>query len=56
MFLTFAVLTYGGRDAMNRAAAYGKLYMDLPRDLAQRTLRFWRIRCEAGEVGEVVAA
>ena len=49
MFLTFAVLTYAGRDAMNRAAAYGKLYMDLPRDTAQRTLRFWRIRCEAGE-------
>ena len=49
MFLTFAVLTYGGRDAMNRAAAYGKLYMELPRDTAQRTLRFWRVRCEAGE-------
>lgn len=49
MFLTFAVLTYGGRDAMNRAASYGKLYMELPRDTAQRTLRFWRIRCEAGE-------
>ncbi len=49
MFLTFAVLTCGGRDAMGRAAAYGKLYAELPRDTAQRTLRFWRIRCQSGE-------
>ena len=52
MFLTFAVITYGGRDAMSRASAYAKLYAELPRDTAQRTLRFWRIRCE----GEDVAA
>ena len=49
MFLTFAVLTCGGRDAMNRAAVYGRLYAELPRDTALRTLRFWRIRCESGE-------
>jgi uncharacterized protein (DUF2336 family) len=54
MFLTFAVLTYGGRDAMNRAAAYGKLYLELPRETAQRTLRFWRIR-QQGDT-EAVAA
>ncbi len=48
MFLTFAVLTCGGRDAMSRAAVYGKLYSELPRDTALRTLRFWRIRCETG--------
>ena len=52
MFLTFVVITYGGRDAMSRAATYGKLYAELPRDTAQRTLRFWRIRRE----GEQVAA
>ena len=49
MFLTFAVLTCGGRDAMSRAAAYGTLYTELPLDAAQRTLRFWRIRRESGE-------
>ncbi len=49
MFLTFAVLTCGGRDAMNRAAAYGRLYAELTHDTALRTLRFWRIRCESGE-------
>ena len=49
MFLTFAVLACGGRDAMSRAAVYGKLYAELPRDTALRTLRFWRIRCESGE-------
>ena len=49
MFLTFAVLTCGGRDAMTRAAVYGKLYAELSRDTALRTLRFWRVRCESGE-------
>ncbi len=52
MFLTFAVLTCGGRDAMSKAAVYGKLYNELPLDTALRTLRFWRIRIE----GEAVAA
>ena len=49
MFLTFAVINYGGRDAMTKAAGFSRLYAELPRDTAQRTLRFWRIRCEAGE-------
>ena len=49
MFLTFAVINYGGRDAMNKAAGFGRLYAELSCDTAQRTLRFWRIRCEAGE-------
>ncbi len=46
MFLTLAVLACGGRDAMSKASAYGKLYNELPLDTALRTLRFWRIRCE----------
>lgn len=52
MFLTFAVLTCGGRDAMAKASAYGKLYNELPLDTALRTLRFWRVRIE----GEARAA
>ena len=34
---------------MTRAAVYGKLYAELSRDTALRTLRFWRVRCESGE-------
>ena len=49
MFVTFAVLACGGRDAMTKAAAYGKLYNELPMDTALRTVRFWRIRCEGEE-------
>ena len=49
MYLTFAVLTSGDREAMSRASAYSKLYQELPRDTALRTLRFWRIRCESGD-------
>jgi uncharacterized protein (DUF2336 family) len=52
VFMTFAVLISGERDAMSRAQNYGKLYVEVSRDLAQRTLRFWRIRRE----GEAVAA
>jgi uncharacterized protein (DUF2336 family) len=52
MFLTFAVLGCEVRDAMSKASTYGKLYTDLPRDAALRTLRFWRIRNE----GEALAA
>ena len=55
MFLTFAVINYGGRDAMSKAAEFGRLYAALTRDTAQRTLRFWRIRCEAGEAAAEAA-
>jgi uncharacterized protein (DUF2336 family) len=45
LFLTFAVLVLDREtDAMGRAKEYGQLYADLPRDAAQRTLRFWRMR------------
>jgi uncharacterized protein (DUF2336 family) len=52
MFLTFAVMVLDSRDAMARAPALGRLYADTPQDAAQRTLRFWRVRCE----GEALAA
>ena len=54
MFLTFAVLTCGGRDAMSRAAVYGRLYAELPATRpcgrsasgasAARAARPWRLR------------
>jgi uncharacterized protein (DUF2336 family) len=45
LFLTYAVvLLNSNSDAMGRAQEYGKLYTELPRDTALRTLRFWRLR------------
>jgi len=51
LFLTFAVLVLGRDDnAMGRAREYGQLYSDLPRDAAARTIRFWRMRRQSGDV------
>jgi uncharacterized protein (DUF2336 family) len=45
LFLTFAVLVLDrDADAMGRAKQYGDLYAELPKESAQRTLRFWRMR------------
>ena len=45
LFLTFAVVIIGGEDnAMGKASSYAKLYAELQRDAALRTLRFWRMR------------
>lgn len=51
LFLTFAVLILDrDADAMGRAREYGQLYADLPRDSALRTIRFWRMRRQTGDV------
>ena len=51
LFLTFAVLVLDREtNAMGRAREYGELYSQLPRDSAQRTLRFWRLRRSTGDV------
>ena len=45
LFLTFAVLILDKEaGAMGRAREYANLYNELPREAAQRTLRFWRLR------------
>ena len=45
LFLTYVVVLLGqDGDAMARAHQYGKMYADLPRETAMRTLRFWRMR------------
>ena len=45
LFLTFAVVIIGGEEnAMGKAGSYAKLYAELQRDAALRTLRFWRLR------------
>lgn len=45
VYLTYAVAILGNEDnPMGKAAAYGRLYGELTRDAALRTLRFWRMR------------
>ena len=51
LFLTFAILILDKEaDAMGRARQYGELYADLPKDAALRTIRFWRMRRQTGDV------
>jgi len=45
LFLTYAVVLMGNEvDAMGKAHSYARMYADLTKDAAQRTLRFWRLR------------
>jgi uncharacterized protein (DUF2336 family) len=51
LFLTFAVLVLDGHsDAIGRANQHGELYAELPRESAQRTLRFWRMRRQSRDL------
>jgi uncharacterized protein (DUF2336 family) len=51
LYLTFAVLILDrDANAMGRAREYGELYEALPREAAQRTIRFWRMRRQTGDV------
>lgn len=45
LFLTYAVVLLDDEgDAMAKAHAYARMYAELSRDAALRTLRFWRMR------------
>ena len=45
IYLTYAVAVLGSEDnPMGKAAAYGRMYGELTREAALRTLRFWRMR------------
>jgi len=45
LFLTFAVVILNADgDAMGKAHGYARMYAELGRDAAMRTLRFWRMR------------
>jgi uncharacterized protein (DUF2336 family) len=51
LFLTFAVLVLDrDADAMGRARQYGDLYAELPKESAQRTLRFWKMRRQSADL------
>ena len=48
LFVTIAVLTCGGDDAMGKAEEFGKLYNAVPVEAAQRAMRFFKVRKASG--------
>lgn len=44
LFVTLAVLAFGGDDAMSRAEEFGKMYSAVPVEAAQRAIRFFKMR------------
>ncbi|OXE36492.1 MAG: hypothetical protein CGW95_07260 [Phenylobacterium zucineum] len=51
LFLTFAILILDKDDnAMGKARSYGETYEALPKEAAERTIRFWRMRRQNGDV------
>ncbi len=50
LFLTFAVLMLDAGKGMAKAGEYAKLFGELPREAAMRTMRFWRLRRTTGDV------
>jgi uncharacterized protein (DUF2336 family) len=50
LFLTFTVLILPSGEGMKQAEAYGEKYAELPRDAAMRTIRFWRMRRQTGDI------
>lgn len=51
LFLTCVmILLNNDGDAMGKAQDYGRLYAELPKETALRTIRFWRVRRSEGGV------
>jgi hypothetical protein len=44
LFVTIAILACGGESAMGRAESFGKLYVQVPVEAAQRAVRFFKVR------------
>jgi uncharacterized protein (DUF2336 family) len=44
LFVTLAVLTCGGENAMDRAEEFGRMYNNVPVEAAQRAVRFFKVR------------
>lgn len=50
LFLTFVVLILPPDEGIKRAEAYGAKYAELPQDTALRTIRFWQMRRQTGDI------
>lgn len=49
LFVTLAVLSCGGDEAMQRAEEFGRMYNDVPIEAAQRAMRFFKVRKNAAQ-------
>jgi uncharacterized protein (DUF2336 family) len=49
LFVTLAVLSCGGDEAMLRAEEFGRLYNNVPVEAAQRAMRFFKVRKGAAQ-------
>lgn len=49
LFVTLAVLTCGGDEAMQRAEEFGRMYNNVPIEAAQRAMRFFKVRKSAAQ-------
>ena len=47
LFVTLAVLSCGGDEAMQRAEEFGRMYNNVPVEAAQRAMRFFKVRKSA---------
>ncbi|MGD9979880.1 MAG: DUF2336 domain-containing protein [Hyphomonadaceae bacterium] len=47
LFVTLAVLSCGGDEAMQRAEEFGRMYNNVPVEAAQRAMRFFKVRKNA---------
>lgn len=54
LFVTIAVLTCGGDEAMARAEEFGRMYNSVPIEAAQRAMRFFKVR-KVAEQGKEAA-
>jgi uncharacterized protein (DUF2336 family) len=49
LFVTLAVLSCGGDEAMQRAEEFGRMYNNVPVEAAQRAMRFFKVRKSAAQ-------
>ncbi|MEQ1491316.1 MAG: DUF2336 domain-containing protein [Terricaulis sp.] len=49
LFVTLAVLSCGGDEAMARAEEFGRMYNNVPVEAAQRAMRFFKVRKSAAQ-------
>ena len=49
LFVTLAVLSCGGDEAMSRAEEFGRMYNNVPIEAAQRAMRFFKVRKGAAQ-------
>lgn len=55
LFVTLCMMILGGGGGLTKAEQYGQLYVQVPVATAQRAIRFWKIRANAGGIASSAA-